>query len=98
MTDKENVSGDRRKLMKAAAAGAGAAALFGGLGFNPLVAQALTLSSFIPEDQDRKLALIADADPTDSGTLTFVPAPGPAGTMLARPRICANWSRPRAIV
>src|SRR5258708_19945835 len=41
MTDKELVSGDRRKLMKAAAAGAGAAALFGGFGFNPLVAQAL---------------------------------------------------------
>ena len=41
MTDKELVSDDRRKLMKAAAAGAGAAALFGGFGFNPLVAQAL---------------------------------------------------------
>src|ERR1700690_1371551 len=41
MTDKKLVSEDRRKLMKAAAAGAGAAALFGGFGFNPLVAQAL---------------------------------------------------------
>jgi ribose transport system substrate-binding protein len=41
MTDKELVSGDRRKLMKAAAAGAGAAALFGGLGVNPFMAAAL---------------------------------------------------------
>src|SRR6476619_3292091 len=41
MTDKKLISEDRRKLMKAAAAGAGAAALFGGFGFNPLVAQAL---------------------------------------------------------
>jgi ribose transport system substrate-binding protein len=42
MTDSEtNVSQDRRKLMKAAAAGAGAAALFGGMGFNPLISQAL---------------------------------------------------------
>src|SRR5579862_6397644 len=42
MTDSEtNVSQDRRRLMKAAAAGAGAAALFGGMGFNPLISQAL---------------------------------------------------------
>ena len=41
MTDKNLVSDDRRKLMKAAAAGAGAAALFGGLGVNPLMAAAL---------------------------------------------------------
>jgi ribose transport system substrate-binding protein len=41
MTDTKLVSEDRRKLMKAAAAGAGAVALFGGFGFNPLVAQAL---------------------------------------------------------
>jgi ribose transport system substrate-binding protein len=42
MTDSEtNVSQDRRKLMKAAAAGAGAADLFGGMGFNPLISQAL---------------------------------------------------------
>ena len=41
MTDTKSISGDRRKLLKAAAAGAGAAALFGGFGFNPLVAQAL---------------------------------------------------------
>ena len=41
MTDKKLVSEDRRKLMKAAAAGAGAAALFGGLGVNPLMSAAL---------------------------------------------------------
>jgi len=41
MSDSKLVSGDRRKLIKAAAAGAGAAALFGGLGVNPFMAQAL---------------------------------------------------------
>ena len=42
MTESEaNVSQDRRKLIQAAAAGAGAAALFGGFGFNPLVAAAM---------------------------------------------------------
>jgi ribose transport system substrate-binding protein len=42
MTDSEtNVSQDRRKLIQAAATGAGAAALFGGFGFNPLVAAAM---------------------------------------------------------
>ena len=34
-------SPDRRRLMQAAAAGAGAAALFGGLGVNPLIATAM---------------------------------------------------------
>jgi ribose transport system substrate-binding protein len=41
MTDTKLVSEDRRKLMKAAAAGAGAAALFGGFGFNPLISAAM---------------------------------------------------------
>ena len=42
MTDqKSSVSEDRRKLLKAAAAGAGAAALFGGLGVSPMISQAL---------------------------------------------------------
>ncbi len=41
MTDKKLISEDRRKLIKAAAAGAGAVALFGGLGGNPLVSAAL---------------------------------------------------------
>jgi ribose transport system substrate-binding protein len=41
MTDTKLVSSDRRKLIQAAAAGAGAAALFGGLGGNPLVSAAM---------------------------------------------------------
>jgi len=41
MTDTKLVSEDRRKLMKAAVAGAGAAALFGGLGVNPFMSAAL---------------------------------------------------------
>ncbi|HSV01098.1 MAG TPA: twin-arginine translocation signal domain-containing protein, partial [Roseiarcus sp.] len=41
MTDEKLGSDDRRKLMKAAAAGAGAVALFGGLGVSPFMAQAL---------------------------------------------------------
>jgi ribose transport system substrate-binding protein len=41
MTDNKLVSEDRRKLMKAAAAGAGAVALFGGLGVSPFMAAAL---------------------------------------------------------
>ena len=42
MTDeKSSISEDRRKLLKAAAAGAGAAALFGGLGVSPMISQAL---------------------------------------------------------
>jgi ribose transport system substrate-binding protein len=42
MTDtKSSISEDRRKLLKAAAAGAGAAALFGGMGINPMISQAL---------------------------------------------------------
>ena len=35
----------------------------------PLVAQALTLSSFVPDDQDKKLALIADANNLLDSTL-----------------------------
>ena len=38
---KTDISHDRRKLMKAAVAGAGAAALFGGMGFNPMMSAAL---------------------------------------------------------
>src|SRR5580698_8843641 len=41
MTDTKLISGDRRKLLKAAAAGAGAAALFGGLGVSPMMSTAL---------------------------------------------------------
>src|ERR1700723_3929412 len=41
MTDKKLVLEDRRKLMKAAVAGAGAAAFFGGLGVSPFMSAAL---------------------------------------------------------
>jgi ribose transport system substrate-binding protein len=41
MTDSNRISEHRRKLLKAAAAGAGAAALFGGMGINPLITSAL---------------------------------------------------------
>ena len=42
MTDSNTiVSQDRRKLIQSAAVGAGAAALFGGFGFNPLIASAI---------------------------------------------------------
>jgi hypothetical protein len=47
----------------------------------PLAAQALTLSSFIPEDQDRKIALIADANGLLDPTLNpfdMKPPPGDA--------------------
>jgi hopanoid biosynthesis associated RND transporter like protein HpnN len=47
----------------------------------PRVAQALTLSSFVPDDQDKKLALIADADGLLDSTLNpfdVKPAPGDA--------------------
>jgi hypothetical protein len=41
MTDTKLVSEDRRKLIKAAVAGAGATALFGGFGFDPLISAAM---------------------------------------------------------
>ena len=45
----------------------------------PGVAQALTLSSFVPEDQDKKLALIADAnDLLDSTLNPFDVKPAPS--------------------
>ncbi|MES2255064.1 MAG: MMPL family transporter [Pseudomonadota bacterium] len=48
---------------------AGADALGARLAKLPEVAQALTLSSFVPEDQDQKLALIADANGLLDSTL-----------------------------
>src|SRR5260370_34738656 len=39
--DTKFISPDRRNLIKSAAAGAGAAALFGGMGFNPLIVAAM---------------------------------------------------------
>ena len=45
----------------------------------PLAAQALTLSSFIPEDQDRKISLIADANGVLDSTLNpFEVKPAPS--------------------
>ena len=47
----------------------------------PQVSQALTLSSFVPDDQDKKLALIADADNLLDSTLNpfdLKPAPNDA--------------------
>src|SRR5579863_9121051 len=45
MSDSKLVSEDRRKLLKAAAAGAGAAALFGGLGVTPARAAEMTMAA-----------------------------------------------------
>ena len=62
---------------------AAADALAAKLSAQPLVAQALTLSSFIPEDQDRKLALIADADALLDPTLNpFDVKPPPSDAEL----------------
>ncbi len=60
---------------------AGADALGARLSKLPTVAQTLTLSSFVPEDQDKKLALIADADGLLDPTLNpfdVKPAPSDA--------------------
>jgi hypothetical protein len=60
---------------------AAANALAAKLSSLPLVAQALTLSSFIPDDQDRKLAVIADANGLLDSTLNpfdVKPPPGDA--------------------
>jgi len=49
----------------------------------PLVAQALTLSSFIPDDQDRKIAVIADANGLLDSTLNpFDVKPPPSDTEI----------------
>jgi len=48
---------------------AAADALAAKISQEPLVAQVITLSSFVPQDQDRKLALIADADTLLDATL-----------------------------
>ena len=49
----------------------------------PEVSQALTLSSFVPEDQDKKLALIADADNLLDSTLNpFDVEPPPSDAEL----------------
>ena len=65
----------------------------------PLVAQALTLSSFVPDDQDKKLALIADANGLLDSTLNpfdVKPPPSDARSMaeLARPPPTSCAPRP----
>ncbi len=50
----------------------------------PLVAQALTLSSFVPEDQDRKLALLADADGILDSTLNPIELMPPLNDQLVK--------------
>ena len=59
---------------------ADADALAGRLRALPLVAQVLTLSSFVPEDQPAKLALIADAASILGSTLAVRSAPAAAVT------------------
>src|SRR5580692_7426469 len=49
MTDTKLVSSDRRKLIQAAATGAGAAALFGGLGVNPALAADMAKETTRPD-------------------------------------------------
>ena len=61
----------------------------------PGVAQALTLSSFVPEDQDKKLALIADANSILDATLNpfdVKPAPGD-GDLVQSFRLTASKLR-----
>lgn len=59
----------------------------------PLVAQALTLSSFVPEDQDKKLALISDANNllgTTLDPLEVNPAPSDADVVASFKATAAN--------
>ncbi|HEY2836159.1 MAG TPA: MMPL family transporter, partial [Rhizomicrobium sp.] len=59
----------------------------------PDVSQALTLSSFVPEDQDKKLALIADADNLLDSTLNpfdVKPAPSDAEIVTSFETIAAK--------
>jgi len=52
----------------------------------PVVSQALTLSSFVPEDQDKKLALIADANNLLDSTINpfdIKPAPSDADILAS---------------
>ena len=72
MTDKKLISEDRRKLMKAAVAGAGAAALFGGLGVSPCTS-----------DASAEAAGIAPKPPTAVSSTAVLPPPT---TMTSFPR------------
>ena len=71
---------------------AGAQQLAGRLAALPEVAQTVTLASFVPEDQGRKLALIADAAQLLSvalDPLSVKPAPSDAETLRAMTKTAA---------
>ena len=68
---------------------AAADALAAKISSEPLVAQALTLSSFIPEDQDRKLALIADADSILGPTLNPIELMPPVNDQVIKESMTA---------
>jgi hopanoid biosynthesis associated RND transporter like protein HpnN len=75
------------------AAADGLAAKLSGL---PLVAQALTLSSFIPEDQDRKIALVADANGILDSTLNPFDVKTPPGDGEIKASLAATAAKLRA--
>ncbi len=68
---------------------AAADALAAKISAKPLVAQALTLSSFIPEDQDRKLAIIADADGILGPTLNPIELMPPVNDQVIKESMAA---------
>jgi hopanoid biosynthesis associated RND transporter like protein HpnN len=68
---------------------AAADALAAKISAEPLVAQAITMSSFIPEDQDRKLALIADADSILGPTLSPFEMMPPVNDQVIRQAMAA---------
>jgi len=62
----------------------------------PLVAQVLTLSSFIPDDQDRKLAVIADANGLLDSTLNPFDVKPPPGDAEVKASLAATAAKLRA--
>jgi hypothetical protein len=62
----------------------------------PLVAQALTLSSFIPDDQDRKIAVIADANGLLDSTLNPFDVKPPPGDTEIKASMAATAGKLRA--
>ena len=62
-----------------------------------LVSQALTLSSFIPEDQDRKLALIADANNILDSTLNPIEMMPPASDAQVKDSMIAAAAKLREV-
>jgi hopanoid biosynthesis associated RND transporter like protein HpnN len=80
----------------AAPSQAAADALASKLSSLPLVAQALTLSSFIPDDQDRKLAVIADANGLLDSTLNPFEIKPPPTDAEVKAALAATAARLRA--